>query len=319
MTISRRGAADFGLLLAVNTMWAAQYAAYKTAADSMPPVTLSNWVFLLGAVVLVPFLLLERRGARHSAPTSLRSWRRKDNILGFAMLGALGLVPSSVCLAWGTELSTASNASLIYLTVPIITALLAAIILSERMTPLRWVSLAISLAGVLMLSGGDLRQARLADLRYLAGNALVLVACASSAFTNVYSKELLRRFAPVEVLVIGYLVSVLMGVPLMLAVEKFSFADALNYGARVWISLAVLGTMSWGVAIVLWLRLLTRLDVSQASVSIYLLPFLGVLIAALTLGERITVGMVVGGAITLAGTLLITVADTGTEEKSHAA
>ena len=70
---------------------------------------------------------------------------------------------------------------------------------------------------------------------------------------------------------------------------------------------------------VLSLRLLTRLDVSQASVSIYLLPFLGVLIAALTLGERITVGMVVGGAIALAGTLLITVTDTGTEEKSHAA
>ncbi len=319
MTISRRGAADFGLLLIVNTMWAAQYAAYKTAAGSMPPVTLSNWVFLLGAVVLVPFLLLERRGGKHAAAASLRSWRRKENIAGFAMLGALGLVPSSACLAWGTELSTASNASLIYLTVPIITALLAAIILSERMTRLRWVSLAISLAGVLMLSGGDMRQARLADLRYLAGNALVLVACASSAFTNVYSKELLRRFTPVEVLVIGYLVAVAMGLPLMLAAERFSFADALGYGVRVWVSLLVLGTMSWGVAMVLWLRLLTRLDVSQASVSIYLLPFLGVLIAALTLGERITAGMLVGGAITLAGTLLITLADAGKEEKSHAA
>jgi drug/metabolite transporter (DMT)-like permease len=57
---------------------------------------------------------------------------------------------------------------------------------------------------------------------------------------------------------------------------------------------------------VLWMFLLKRLDVSQASVSIYLLPFLGVLISAITLKERITPAMIVGGFITLAGTILIT-------------
>ena len=57
---------------------------------------------------------------------------------------------------------------------------------------------------------------------------------------------------------------------------------------------------------VLWMFLLKRLDVSQASVSIYLLPFLGVLISAVTLNERITPTMIVGGLVTLAGTILIT-------------
>jgi drug/metabolite transporter (DMT)-like permease len=52
--------------------------------------------------------------------------------------------------------------------------------------------------------------------------------------------------------------------------------------------------------------LLKRLDVSQASVWIYLLLFLGVLISALTREERITPAMIVGGLITLAGTILIT-------------
>ncbi len=37
---------------------------------------------------------------------------------------------------------------------------------------------------------------------------------------------------------------------------------------------------------VLWMFLLKRLDVSQGSVSIYLLPFLGVLISAVTLKEK---------------------------------
>ena len=57
---------------------------------------------------------------------------------------------------------------------------------------------------------------------------------------------------------------------------------------------------------VLWMLLLKRLDVSQASVSIYLLPFLGVLISAITLQEKITSNMIVGGLVTLTGTVLIT-------------
>jgi NAD(P)-dependent dehydrogenase (short-subunit alcohol dehydrogenase family) len=57
---------------------------------------------------------------------------------------------------------------------------------------------------------------------------------------------------------------------------------------------------------VLWGFLLKRLDVSQASVSIYLLPFFGVIISAVALHERITPTMIVGGIVTLAGTILIT-------------
>ncbi len=304
-----RRLADFSLLIVVNTMWAAQYAAYKTATERMGPVTVSVWCFLLASAALAPFL----KGA--ARPDSLTRVDARD----FLLLASAGLVPSSACLAWGTTLSTASNASLIYLTVPIITCLMAAPLLGERMTALRWLSLAVSLGGVLMLSGGDLRQARLADARYLAGNALVLAACGSSAFYNTYSKQLLKRFAPVEVLVAGYLIAVAMSLPLMLTVERFRLADLARYGAAGWLSLAVLGLLSWGIAMVLWLRLLTRLDVSQASVSIYLLPFLGVLIAALTLGERVTLGTLLGGGITLAGTLLITVADKPREERSHAA
>lgn len=321
MTLSRRGAVDYGLLVIVNAMWAAQYSAYKTASGKMGPVTLSSWAFLLAGLVLVPFLIVERRrGNRVPVEPGLRSWTRKENIIGFAMVGALGLIPASAMLAWGTSLSTASNASLIYLTVPIITCVLASMILGERMTALRWVSLAVSLGGVLLLSAGELRQARLADLHYLAGNGLVLAACASSSFYNVYSKELLKRFSPVEVLVVGYAIAIVLSLPLMFGVERFSIGDALAYGFSGWVSLLVLGLMSWGIAMVLWLRLLTRLDVSQASVSIYLLPLLGVLIAALTLGERITLGTIAGGAIILVGTLIITIADAPTEEKrSHAA
>ena len=310
MKISRRAAMDVGLLVIVNSMWAAQYAAYKIATAKMGPVTVSAWTFLMASLALLPFLTIEHRrsqATKGSDQSTLdrAAWSGRD-VFGFVVIGVAGLIPASAVLAWGIDRSTASNAALIYLTVPILTAVLASLILRERMTLVRWASLAVSLIGVLILSDINWRQLALANSRFLFGNVLVLGACACSAFYNVYCKGLLRRFTPLEVLVYGYLIALAVSLPLLVWVEPLSGEAIRGYGLRVWVALAVLSIFSWGLAMVLWMFLLKRLDVSQASVSIYLLPFLGVLISAITLKERITPAMIVGGFITLAGTILIT-------------
>jgi len=305
---------NFVLLVIVNAMWAAQYAAYKTASIQMGPVTVSAWTFFLAAIILLPFLLKERFGLE--ARKDRIGWTRRDAI-GFVVIGVFGLVPASALLAWGTERSTASNAALIYLTVPILTAVLASVILGERMTWIRWLSVAVSLAGVLLLSRSDLHQQALTRGEFLSGNILVLLACASSSFYNVYCKDLLNRFTAFEVLVYGYALALVLSIPLLIWTEPLTWPAVRSYTAATWLSVLVLSVFSWGLAMVLWMFVLRRIDVSQASVSIYLLPFLGVLISALTLHEPITASMLLGGAITMAGAVMITVAESpSVEEKA---
>ena len=313
---SRRSITDVSLLVLVNLMWAAQYSAYKVAGEKMGPVTVSAWTFLIASLVLLPFMAWERRRTQVQAASdgpvsamhgpSERALLKKQNATGFLMIGLLGLVPASAFLAWGESRSSASNAALIYLTVPIITALLASMILNERMTLARWASLLVSLVGVLILSDFDWRHLQLASSKYLLGNILVLLACASSSFYNVYCKELLRRFTPLEVLIYGYILAFVASVPVVLCVERFSLAAIRDFRPSTWLALVVLSALSWGLAMVLWMFLLKRLDVSQASISIYLLPFLGVLISAVTLKEKVTTTMAVGGLVTMAGTILVT-------------
>ncbi len=319
MRISRRMVADISLLILVNAMWAGQYAAYKVATERMGPITVSAWSFLLASVVLLPFLLAERKrsaaappAGEAAAPSSApyeRSLLTRRNLAGFLIISLFGLIPGSAILAWGVDRSTASNAAIIYLTVPVTTALLASVILSERMTAAQWGSLFISLVGVLILSSADLRHLQLTSGKFLVGNLLVLAACTGSSFYNVYCKELLRRFTPLEVLVFGYLLTFAACLPLMVLVEHFALASLRDYRPATWLALIVLSVFSWGLAMVLWMFLLKRLDVSQASVSIYLLPFLGVVIAAVTLHEKITAAMIAGGIVTLMGTVLITSLD----------
>jgi len=182
-------------------------------------------------------------------------------------------------------------------------------VLGEKMSGRQWAGLAIALTGATVLSLANLPGSSTVEIhtaslwRTLAGNGLVLLSCASSCFYNVYSKELLRRYSPLEILLGGYVLALAICVPLLVWVEPLSLAEIKAYPLQRWVGLLVLGILVWGAGMVLWLRALKDLEVSLASISICLLPFFGVLLSALLLGEHLTWPMLVGGGIALAGAL----------------
>lgn len=59
-----------------------------------------------------------------------------------------------------------------------------------------------------------------------------------------------------------------------------------------------------GLAMVLWMWVLKRLEVSQVSASIYLLSLFGVLLSAVSLHERLTPAQIAGGVMVFLGTFL---------------
>ncbi len=326
---------NLALLLLVNALWAAFYVANKWVG--LGPVATSAWTFLIAVPVLIPFVVFEGRqvpscnaDSSRLAHVAGRSLRRRENLLGFLMIGALGLLPAAGCMAWGERFISASNAALVGLSVPVMTPLLAWVVLGEKMNGRQWVGLAIALTGTIVLSLANLPSGASGVSKTpslwgaLAGNVLVLLSCASSCFYNVYSKELLHRFSPLEILLGGYVLALAICVPLLVWVEPMSLADIRAYPAQRWLGLLVLGILVWGAGMVLWLRVLKDLEVSLASISIYLLPFFGVLLSALLLGERLTWLMMVGGGIALAGAVFSLstekqAADSQGEETAHAA
>ena len=96
---------------------------------------------------------------------------------------------------------------------------------------------------------------------------------------------------------------------LLMFFEPLSLAALRGYSASAWTGVLVLAVVCTAMGTVLWLYALTRLDVGQAVISVYLLPFFGVLLSAVFLHERITPSMIAGGAITLVGTILVVSTD----------
>src|SRR2546425_7130316 len=169
---------NFAALILVNLLWAAQYPAYKIAGDKMEVAALNFWMLLFAAFLLVPLLLREKL-KRKDAQKALQ-WR---TLYEFLLLGVLGIIPPSVMLSWGIRHSSASNAAILSLTIPILMTSLGFLMLGEKLTLIRVLSLLLGLVGTLLVSTSDLARASLSR-SLLIGNFVILIAGLGSAFYN---------------------------------------------------------------------------------------------------------------------------------------
>jgi drug/metabolite transporter (DMT)-like permease len=297
MTPEPRKIADWLLLLACNLMWASQFVMVKLVQEQMGPLFAVTFPIALAALLLI---LLVRREPKMKTT--------KRDIRDLVLLGIAGQLVAQLFITWGVRFAPASDAALLALIMPVSTAVMAHFLLGEHMNRIRWISFGLALLGVLACSGVDWKSLGFGR-GYLGGNVLIFFSVLGSAFYNAYSKKVLERHSPLQVLLYSYYALLLVLLPITIAAEPSGFVNLPHYSKTVWVGLAILAVFQYFLSMVIFLNVLTRLDATQAALSNYLIPFFGVLIAALVLHERLTGFMIVGGLLALASTLLITVWD----------
>ncbi len=284
---------DWTLLMLCNLIWASQYVTVKIVQEEMGPVFATFFPVTLATLLLMVILR--------------RDLFPKRDLFTFFLIGVCGQIPAQLFVTWGVGLSLASNAALLALTLPIMTAIMAYFILGERMTVLRWVSFALAIAGAVECAGINWQELDFGSARFMAGSLLIFLGIVGSAFYNVYSKKQLKRYSPLQVQLYSYYAVFICMLPITLYTEPQGFLKLPHFSLKVWVGLVELAICVYFLSMVLFLSVLTRLDATQAGLSNYLIPFFGLLLAAALLHERLTTFMIIGGVLVLASTLLITV------------
>jgi drug/metabolite transporter (DMT)-like permease len=281
-------------------MWALQFTCIKLVQDQVGPMFTVWGPMTLAMLGLYPWLRAEwkSRPARRTGP-------RPNLLLIYALLAIAGVFPGQVFMTWGTRMSLATNAAVINLTLPVATALFAFLFLRERMTAVRWVSFAVAIFGVVLCSANDIRGLNF-GAGYLAGNLLIFTATLGSAFYNSYGKKALAWHTPMEMLFFTYLAVCALIAPVVFLEERSVFSRIPQFTASTWTGLILLTVFHNYLSMILFLKALKDLDATQAALSNYLVTFFGVPIAALWLGERLSLPAVFGGILVLVSTLLIT-------------
>jgi len=301
---------DWSLLLFCNMVWGSQFVVYKIVQRQSGPVFAALFPITIATLLLAPIVLRVRAksggNARLAAGASAGSKTLHHPFWHFVLIGVAGQVVTQTFVAWGVRYTLASNAALLGLGLPIFTAIMAYLLLGERMTAVRWLSFALALAGVVECSGIAWGQVNFASSKYLIGNLLLFFAMNASAFYNTYSKRLMRIYSPLEVLFRSYCVVVVVMLPIAILTEPRTFASIPHFAPAVWLCFLILGVFQYFLAMLAFLDVLTRLDATQAGLSNYLISFFGLITAFVVLHEHLTIPMVAGGMLVLASTLLVT-------------
>jgi len=285
----------------INFMWATQAPAIKLIGDRLGPVAIAFLPMILSTLLFLPALWYE--GRRLGRPFQ---WRWGD-ARHFVIAGLFGFFFLQITYVLGAQRTLAANAGIITLTIPVLVAICASIMLKEKLNPVRVFGFVLALAGVLLTSVSDMQGASFRS-QYLLGNTLFLLACAGSAFYNTYCKLLVdKKYTELEILVYTSVVASLASIPLFIWVEPLSVASLSKLDqVAVW-GILELAIFVYGLSMLLFFFILKRLDVTQATISNYVLPFFMGLLAVLVLKESITPLMMAGGAIIMVSTIVVTV------------
>jgi drug/metabolite transporter (DMT)-like permease len=296
---------DWFWLMVVNFMWATQAPVIKLIGNRLGPVAIAFLPMILSTILFAPALW--HQGRKLGRPLQ---WRWSD-ARHFIVAGCFGFFFVHLTYTLGVQRTLAANAAVIVLTIPVLVAVAASLMLGEKLNPVRVFGFLVALAGVLVTSVSDLRAASFGNGRYFAGNLLFLGACAGSGFYNTYCKLLIeKKYTGLEILVYTSVVASGCSIPLFLWIEPLDLAAIWHNRGALW-GVLELALVVYGCPRLLFFSILKRLDVTQATLSSYALPFFIGLLAVVVLHESFSPLMIFGGAVVFLSTLIVTVYEGG--------
>ncbi|MBK8882937.1 MAG: DMT family transporter [Bacteroidales bacterium] len=286
------------LLFICNLMWSLQFTCIKLTQDQVGPYFTVWAPMLLATLFLAPFALREFN----------KGGKKFKDILVFVQLALLGVFPAQVLMTWGTQYSLASNAAILTLCLPVITAIFAFLLLKEKMNRIRWISFFIAIIGVILCSTGDIKQLNFGS-KYAVGNIMIFLAIVGNAYYNTGIKKIAERYTEIELVFFTYIVMVILLTPLVLFYEKDVFARIPSFTTQTWIGMSLLTLFHNFLSMILFFKALKMLDAMQVALSNYLIAFFGLPIAAIWLSESLNIMAIAGGILVLISTLIITIVD----------
>ena len=282
----------YGKLVLMALFWGGAFIGGRVAASEMAPAAAALWRYAIATVALVIAVFAIDGGLPR---LSGREWA------AVFLLGFTGVLVFNLCFMYGLARTSASRGALIMALNPAFTLLGSAWVFRERLTRNKLLGVAVALAGVVIVLGRG-------DPRHLFNGGigtgdLILFGCPLSwAVYALAARHLLGGRSALAVTTYAAIVGTA-----LLAIAAALTGDLASRPAswQVWVAVAFIGLCGTALAFVWFYDGVLAIGPARTAVFINLVPVFAIALGVLLLGEPLEVSMLVGGAIVIAGVLLI--------------
>lgn len=283
----------YGMLSAAAILWGIQPIFVKIAVAEITPASLISLRYIFLSSTL--FLIMKIAGEKQFFPP-------KDCWVRLCLMGFTGVAVNNCAQFSGLQYSTVANATLIATLTPAVTAFLAAVFLRERLNVLQWLGIFVSMGGTLyLISNGSLDM--LLHTSFNKGDVLFFLAQTMWASYCLLSIRVMKKMSVFSVTawagIIGGIFTAVYG----------AFTDGLSLPALSLPALLSIGFIIWcggAAALMFWNIGVKHAGASSAAVFLNLMPLVGIVGAAFTIGEVLTVQEGIGAVVILSGVYVTT-------------
>lgn len=283
-------------LVMVAALWGGTFIAGKILVQSLPLMTAAFGRFFVASILLV-IIAVKMEGKLPRL--------NREQILLTAVLGFTGIFLYNICFFGALEKVPAGRTSLFVSLTPVVTAILAGIIFSERLGIRRWIGIVVALLGaVVVITRGNLVEGVTDISQSLGlGELMMLGAVFSWATYTLISRKVLQTLSPIVATTYGTLwgfIFLSIG-----AIGEFKDIDWMLLDWRAWTSIFYLGALGTVLAFIWYYQGIKTVGPSRTAIFTNLVPAFGVLFSAVLIGEPILISMIAGGVIAALGVSLV--------------
>lgn len=264
----------------------------KTAVDHFPPVMFSALRFSLGAFILLLICFYRK------IPLPQKGDWKWYALCGLLQTAYVFTINQQVLL-----FADAGITSLLSFTMPLWFAILAHFMLDERLTVLKSTALTMGVVGLFFVMEINPLHLDLTGIQLL-GQLLILSGAIAWAFANIIVKKILQNHDKLQFT--AYQMAI--GAAILFAYTlTFERGQSITWNVQAVSGLLFAGVIASAFAFLLWFYLLERGEGGKASMSLLLVPVVGVICGWLILGESLHFVSIIGMVLIVSGIGLVNV------------
>lgn len=263
----------------------------KVPLATIDPLALTAIVYTISGLALIPF-------ARASF-----TFERKFDYLYVIIVTIFGGIAAPVLLMYGLQQTAASTAAILTNGEIVFTLALSSLFFGEKPHgPVGLFAVVLVVIGLVIATTEDLTALE-SILELNPGNIMILASMLMWAIDNNVSRRLTLKVSPAKIAMVKSLAGGLILLAIALAMGKGDGIAAIKLD--MWMLIIIMSISGFGGALLLFLEGIKRIGTVKTMSMFSMTPVFGIVIAALALGESITVFQGIATGLIIIGIILI--------------